>query len=149
MAFVILTPGVIGSAGNPRIAGGLLDGQSEQLDGAEANSERRNDPSMNGVSVEGMEEFKVQSGAYSAEFGRTSNGVINWVTKSGTNEVHGSGFVFNRNEFFNARGFTFVDSKRPIDARGTRAEALAGRSISRRCTTAATRPSSSSRTKRP
>src|SRR5689334_14836766 len=114
LAFVILTPGVIGPASNPRIGGGLLDGQSEQLDGAESNSERRNDPAMNGVSVEGMEEFKVQSSGYSAEYGRTSNGVINWVTKSGTNQVHGSAFVFNRNEFFNARGFTFTASKRPI-----------------------------------
>ena len=114
LAFVILTPGVIGPANNPRIGGGLLDGQSEQLDGAEANSERRNDPAMNGVSVEGMEEFKVQSSGYSAEYGRTSNGVINWVTKSGTNAVHGSAFVFNRNEVFNARGFTFTASKRPI-----------------------------------
>ena len=114
LAFVILTPGVIGPANNPRIGGGLLDGQSEQLDGAEANSERRNDPAMNGVSVEGMEEFKVQSSGYSAEFGRTSNGVINWVTKSGTNTLHGSGFLFNRNEVFNARGFTFAPTKRPI-----------------------------------
>jgi len=114
LAFVILTPGVIGPANNPRIGGGLLDGQSEQLDGAESNSERRNDPAMNGVSVEGMEEFKVQSSAYSAEYGRTSNGVINWVTKSGTNQAHGSAFIFNRNEFFNARGFTFTASKRPI-----------------------------------
>src|SRR6266850_781572 len=114
LAFVILTPGVIGPASNPRIGGGLLDGQSEQLDGAESNSERRNDPAMNGVSVEGMEEFKVQSSGYSAEYGRTSNGVINWVTKSGTNTVHGSAFVFNRNEVFNARGFTFAPSKRPI-----------------------------------
>lgn len=114
LAFVILTPGVIGTAGNPRIGGGLLDGQSEQLDGAESNSERRNDPAMNGVSVEGMEEFKVQSSGYSAEYGRTSNGVINWVSKSGTNQVHGSAFVFNRNEVFNARGFTFAASRRPI-----------------------------------
>lgn len=114
LAFVILTPGVIGPANNPRIGGGLLDGQSEQLDGAESNSERRNDPAMNGVSVEGMEEFKVQTSGYSAEYGRTSNGVINWVTKSGTNQVHGSGFLFNRNEVFNARGFTFAPSKRPI-----------------------------------
>jgi hypothetical protein len=114
LAFVVLTPGVIGSSSNPRIAGGLLDGQSEQLDGAESNSERRNDPAMNGVSVEGMEEFKVQSSSYSAEFGRTSNGVINWVTKSGTNQIHGSAFVFNRNEVFNARGFTTAPSKRPI-----------------------------------
>ncbi|MCX6627974.1 MAG: carboxypeptidase regulatory-like domain-containing protein [Candidatus Solibacter sp.] len=114
LAFVVLTPGVIGSASNPRIAGGLLDGQSEQLDGAESNSERRNDPAMNGVSVEGMEEFKVQNSSYSAEFGRTSNGVINWVSKSGTNKIHGSAFMFNRNEVFNARGFTTAASKRPI-----------------------------------
>lgn len=114
LAFVVLTPGVIGSNSNPRIGGGLLDGQSEQLDGSESNSERRNDPAMNGVSVEGMEEFKVQSSSYSAEYGRTSNGVINWVTKSGTNQVHGSAFVFNRNEVFNARGFTTAPSKRPI-----------------------------------
>jgi len=114
LAFVVLTPGVIGSSSNPRIGGGLLDGQSEQLDGAESNSERRNDPAMNGVSVEGMEEFKVQSSSYSAEYGRTSNGVINWVTKSGTNQVHGSAFIFNRNEVFNARGFTTAPSKRPI-----------------------------------
>jgi hypothetical protein len=114
LAFVVLTPGVIGSNSNPRIGGGLLDGQSEQLDGSESNSERRNDPAMNGVSVEGMEEFKVQNSSYSAEYGRTSNGVINWVTKSGTNQVHGSAFVFNRNEVFNARGFTTAPSKRPI-----------------------------------
>ncbi len=114
MSFIILTPGVIGSEGNPRIGGGLLDGQSEQLDGAEAQSERRNDPAMRGVSVEALEEFKVQSSGYSAEFGRTSNGVVNFVTKSGTNELHGSGFLFARNEFFNARGRTFVPTERPV-----------------------------------
>ena len=114
MSFIILTPGVIGSAGNPRIAGGLQNGQSEMLDGAEAQSSRRNDAAMTGVSVEAVEEFKVMSGAYSAEFGRTSNGIINWVTKSGTNELHGSGFLFLRNEFFNARGYTFTASARPV-----------------------------------
>ncbi|HET8549478.1 MAG TPA: TonB-dependent receptor [Bryobacteraceae bacterium] len=113
MAFVILTPGVIGGEGNPRIGGGLLDGQSERLDGAEAQSERRNDPAMRGASIEALEEFKVQTGAYSAEYGRTSNGVINFVTKSGSNELHGSGFLFLRNEFFNARGRTFTPTERP------------------------------------
>ena len=114
MTFISLTPGVTGSSNNPRIGGGLQTGQSVQLDGAESQSERSNDAGMNGVSVEAVEEFKVQSGAYSAEFGRTSNGIINWVTKSGTNEVHGSGFLFNRNEFFNARGYTFTPTTRPV-----------------------------------
>src|SRR5262249_14345773 len=96
MSFIILTPGVIGNATNPRIGGGLENGQSEQLDGAEAQSERRNDAALNGISVEAVQEFKVQSGAYSAEYGRTSNGVTNWVTKAGTNDLHGSRFLFLR-----------------------------------------------------
>src|SRR5262245_55253223 len=114
MAFIILTPGVIGDQGNPRIGGGLLDGQSEKLDGAESQSERRNDPGFVGVSVEGLQEFKVQSSGYSAEYGRTSNGVINFVTKSGTNELHGSALMFLRNEAFNARGFTFGPGTRQV-----------------------------------
>lgn len=114
MAFVILTPGVIGDQGNPRIGGGLLDGQSERLDGAESQSERRNDPAFSGASVEALQEFKVQSSGYSAEFGRTSNGVINFVTKSGTNVLHGSAFMFLRNDAFNARGFTFGPGSRRV-----------------------------------
>lgn len=113
--FVILTPGVIGSSTNPRIGGGLASGQSLQLDGAEGNSERRNDNAMNGISVEGVEEFKVQSSGYSAEYGRTSDGVINYSTKSGTNDVHGDGFVFGINEFLNARGFTLTPTERPVN----------------------------------
>jgi hypothetical protein len=113
-AFIMLTPGVLGGAGNPRISGGLLAGQSYRLDGAESQSERRNDPSFNAVSVEALQEFKVQSGTFSAEFGRTSNAVVNFVTKSGTNDLHGSGFLFNRNEFFNARGYTFTPTTRPV-----------------------------------
>ncbi len=104
---------MIGDQNNPRIGGGLLDGQSYYLDGAEAQSQRRNDPAMNGISVEAIEEFKVQSSSYSAEYGRMSNGVVNFATKSGTNELHGSVFEFFRNEKLDARGFTFG----PGDAR--------------------------------
>ena len=116
MAFIVLTPGVLGglASTNPRISGGLTSGQSELLDGAESQSERRNDSAVQAISVEALEEFKVQGGAYSAEYGRTSNGVLNFVSKSGTNDLHGSGFVFNRNEFFNARGYTFTPTVRPV-----------------------------------
>ena len=113
-AFIQLMPGVLGSGNDNRVAGGLSNGESYRLDGAESQSERRNDPSFNAVSVEALEEFKVQAGAYSAEFGRTSNGVVNFVTKSGTNELHGSAFLFNRNEFFNARGYTFTATRRAV-----------------------------------
>ncbi|MEJ7608793.1 MAG: TonB-dependent receptor [Bryobacteraceae bacterium] len=115
LAFVNLVPGVQGDAGNPRIGGGLLSGASLLLDGAESNSERRNDSGFNSISAEAIEEFKVQTGSYSAEFGRTSNGVVNFTSKSGTNDLHGSAFYFNRNEAFNARRFTYGPGRREIN----------------------------------
>jgi hypothetical protein len=144
IAFIQLTPGVLGTANDNRVAGGLSNGESYRLDGAESQSERRNDPSFNAVSVEALEEFKVQAGAFSAEFGRTSNGVVNFVTKSGTNELHGSAFLFNRNEFFNARGYTFTATTRAVSASGIPAAALEGLFIFPRCLTVATRLSFSS-----
>ena len=98
VAFTSLAPGVTmniasdpdTTGGAPRIAGGQANGASLLVDGAESMSERRNDPQMRVVSAEAVEEFKVQTSAYSAEFGRSSNGVINYTTKSGTNSLHGS-----------------------------------------------------------
>ena len=116
MAFTALAPGVnMNLTGDPdstganiRIAGGLSNGASQLLDGSEAMSERKNDPQMRVVSTEGIEEFKVQTSAYSAEFGRASNGVLNYTTKSGTNEFHGSAFGVIRNQALNALGFFYT-----------------------------------------
>ena len=52
-----------------------------------------------------VEEFSVQSNAYSAEFGRGAGGVVNLVTKSGTNQFHGTAFEFLRNGDLDARNF--------------------------------------------
>src|SRR3954467_4692967 len=49
-------------------------------------------------SEDAIQEYKVTTGRYSAEFGRSTGGVVNVVTKSGTNELHGSAFVFLRDD---------------------------------------------------
>ncbi|MFI5103387.1 MAG: TonB-dependent receptor domain-containing protein, partial [Terriglobales bacterium] len=56
-------------------------------------------------SVEALEEFKVQTNAYSAEFGRGNGAIINATIKSGTNQIHGSVYEFLRNEKFDAKNF--------------------------------------------
>jgi Carboxypeptidase regulatory-like domain/TonB dependent receptor len=122
LAFTSLSPGVMMNlqndpdtvGGAPRIAGGQANGASLLLDGGESMSERRNDPQMRVVSAEAVEEFKVQTSAYSAEFGRSSNGVLNYTTKSGTNSLHGTLLAQLRHETLNAKGFFW----------GTRGESL-------------------------
>jgi hypothetical protein len=56
-------------------------------------------------SVEALEEFKVQTNAYSAEFGRGNGAIINATIKSGTNRFHGSAYEFFRNEKLDAKNF--------------------------------------------
>jgi hypothetical protein len=56
-----------------------------------------------------LQEFSVQTSNYSAEYGETSAGVVNVVTKSGTNALHGSALGFLRNAVFNARNFFAAD----------------------------------------
>ena len=55
--------------------------------------------------VDSMQEFKVEVNNFGAEFGHTMGGVVNAVTKSGTNQFHGSFYEFLRNDKFDARGW--------------------------------------------
>src|SRR6266436_5845284 len=64
-------------------------------------------------SVEALEEFKVQTNAYSAEFGRGNGAIINATIKSGTNQFHGRVYEILRNEKFDAKNF-FDDPNAPI-----------------------------------
>jgi len=52
-----------------------------------------------------VQEFSVQTSNYDAAYGQSAGGVVNIITKSGTNKFHGDAFEFLRNGFFNARNF--------------------------------------------
>jgi hypothetical protein len=68
------------------------------------------------VSVDALQEFKVQSSTYSAEFGHSPGGQISFVTRSGTNDLHGSAFDYLRNNFFDANDWFNDHYGDPISA---------------------------------
>ena len=63
------------------------------------------------LGTETIREFRVESNAYSAEFGRNSGGQINVLTKSGTNDFAGSAYLFHRNDALDARNYFDVGEK--------------------------------------
>ena len=69
------------------------------------------------ISQEAVREFQVLTNSYSAEFGKASGGVVNIVTKSGTNEMSGGAFLFLRDRALNARGYfeKFDAAGQPVD----------------------------------
>jgi hypothetical protein len=115
----LLQPGVQAAlaAGNDVVGGrtpkiSINGARPEQnnflLDGTDINNVYNKTPgSAAGVllGVDAVLEFQVLTNAYSAEFGRSAGGVINAVTRSGTNALHGSVFEFHRNSALDARNF--------------------------------------------
>jgi outer membrane receptor protein involved in Fe transport len=61
-----------------------------------------------------IQEFKVQTNSYNAEYGRFASGVINVLTKSGTNQFHGSAFEYLRNTVFNANDWASTLARPPF-----------------------------------
>jgi hypothetical protein len=74
------------------------------LDGAQNNDIYSNAPNPM-PNPDALQEFSVQTNNFSAEFGRQSGGIVNAVTKSGTNEYHGTLFEYVRNNSLNAANF--------------------------------------------
>ncbi|MGH9680093.1 MAG: carboxypeptidase regulatory-like domain-containing protein, partial [Candidatus Acidiferrales bacterium] len=82
------------------------------VDGVSATDEYYNNLVLS-PSVDDIQEFNVDQTSYDAEFGGKSGGVINVITKSGSNSFHGSLFEFVRNDAFDAKNF-FDSASRPI-----------------------------------
>jgi outer membrane receptor protein involved in Fe transport len=106
----LLQPGVTETngdstaAGTYSIAGGRSDSVTFLLDGGLNNNLLDNSVVFN-PNPDTIAEFRILESNYSAEYGRNGGGVISVVTKSGTNEWHGSAFEFLRNNDFNANYF--------------------------------------------
>jgi outer membrane receptor protein involved in Fe transport len=74
------------------------------LDGIDNNSNDNGGVVLR-TNVDAIQEFKLQTNSYSAEFGRSGGAVVNAITKSGTNRYHGNVFEFFRNSALDARGY--------------------------------------------
>jgi hypothetical protein len=94
-----------GNAGGNFVANGTRGNLNNfMLDGIDNNS-NDNASYILYTSVDAIQEFKVQTSTYSAEFARSGGAVVNATLKSGTNQLHGSTWEFLRNEAVDARGF--------------------------------------------
>ena len=109
---ILIVPGVVlgpGSSSLNQNVGLAVNGaravsNNYMLDGGD-----NNDPQQNVAAImpnpDALEEFSVLTNNFSAEYGRNMGAIINAVTKSGTNEFHGSAYEFVRNDILDARSF--------------------------------------------
>ena len=98
------------------ISGGRPAQNNYRLDGVSINDYSNGAPGSvlgSNLGVDAVEEFSVLTSNYSAEYGRTSGGVINAITKSGTNSFHGTAYEFLRNSALDAKNFFDDPNRKP------------------------------------
>jgi len=90
------------------ISGGRIVENVFRIDGLVVNDYANAGPGSSlhvNMGVDAIREFSILTNNYSAEYGRGASGVINAITKSGTNDFHGAGYYFHRNSALDARNF--------------------------------------------
>src|SRR5947209_4651388 len=121
--FLQLQPGVVSTvgsgnqivygsdkAGSVSVNGGRGRANNFSVNGGDANDQFVNLPTVQ-PSPDSVEEIRVLTNNFDAEYGRNSGSVVNVVTKSGTNQFHGNVYEFNRNRALNAKGY--FDTSKP------------------------------------
>jgi carboxypeptidase family protein len=111
MSFSVITPGVYldntPQQGASATSGLSFAGQRARSNNIMVDGLDNNDPIVGSVratfSQEAVREFQVLTNSYSAEFGKASGGVVNIVTRTGTNDLHGNAFMFLRDDALNAK----------------------------------------------
>jgi hypothetical protein len=105
------TTAEVNSTGQFRVGGGRGGAYGMTLDGSTVTTAGQLDSNgvtwsqINTPSVDALTEFSVTSGGFKAEVGHASGGTMSFVSKSGTNDVHGNAYEFLRNQVLDARGF--------------------------------------------
>jgi len=124
LQFVQLTPGFSGSNTNSpteqggfKLNGGQQGGTDILVDGATIELASVNMQMNYGISVEAVQEFKVMTNTFDAQYGRMSGGLVNLVTKSGSNSLHGSFYDILKNKVLDANSWinNLQHSPKPVD----------------------------------
>ena len=114
LEFAALSPGFAGTmtnnpssppSGNFKLSGGQQGGGDILLDGATTELASANMQVTYGFSVEAVSEFKVMTNTFDAQFGSASGGVVNLVSKQGTNDFHGSAYDLLKNRVLDANSW--------------------------------------------
>jgi Carboxypeptidase regulatory-like domain/TonB dependent receptor len=124
MSMVYLTPGVVGSGGRRGdsstnfVANGSRNSTADVLvDGVTVVTVEQNSGITDlkfSPSIDAVQEFKMQTNFFSAEYGQTGGAVVNMVTRSGGNAFHGTGYYFLRDKALNANDWFANRAGRPL-----------------------------------
>ena len=101
--------------GNYQIGGGMANQSMVWLDGSPVNGSYINITALI-PTQDSLQEFKVATNNLSPEYGRFAGGVVNFTTKSGSNEIHGTGWEYFRNKVLNANTFFNNENGTPVGA---------------------------------